>query len=110
MELLTSLTQVQCMHGSLAQVPAPANQKTEVVSGRVLVEGDVHMVMAPCPFMKGTQPSPCTRIEWQAGAVQVSVDGKPVLTRSSIGTCYGPDGSPQGLALIASTQTQVSGQ
>ena len=109
MELLTTLTQVQCMHGGMFQVPAPQNQQSEAVQGRVLVETDVHTAMAPCGFMRGMQPSPCVRIDWKAGAVQVTVGGAAALTRSSVGTCYAADGSPQGIALIASTQSQVSG-
>jgi len=109
MELLTTLTQVQCPHGGTFQVAMPQNQQSEAVEGRVLVETDVHTMMTPCGFMRGQQPSPCARIGWQAGAVQVTVGGTAALTRSSVGTCYSADGAPQGLALISSTQSQVSG-
>jgi len=109
MELLTTLTQVRCTHGGVFQVAAPRNQQTEAVQGLVLVESDVHTAMAPCAFMRGPQPSPCVRIEWQGGAVHVAAGGTAVLTRSSVGTCYAADGSPQGIAVVDGTQSQVSG-
>jgi hypothetical protein len=65
-------------------------------------------VVAGCSFMIGTKPSPCMRIEWSAGASSVTAGGTAVLTQSSVGKCMSPEGAPQGVAMVSSTQQSVS--
>jgi hypothetical protein len=104
--VLTTGSQVKCPHGGSA-ILTTANAKVRAASGYVLLQSDVHPV-AGCAFTIGTKPSPCIRIEWSAGAAQVSVGGQPPLVESSIGTCYSPESAPQGVALIVSAEPKVS--
>jgi|KBSSwiStaDraftv2_1062776.scaffolds.fasta_scaffold05606_13 hypothetical protein len=108
MNVLTTMSQIQCMHGALAQVLAPTQTAASATEGVVLVESDTHTVITPCPFMRGSDPSPCVLIEWSAGAGRVTASGDAVLTQSSIGTCRAADGSSQGAAIIGQTQTRAS--
>lgn len=100
--ILTTLSAVMCPHGGQA---TPASGSASVMADRTptLVETDTHVV-AGCPFTVGTKYSPCVRIEWSLGASRVTVGGVPVLTRSSLGTCYNGEGAPQGTAVIPTTQ------
>ena len=72
------------------------------------METDVHSV-AGCVFNVSGSPSPCVTVRWQAGATQVSINGTPVLTQSSVGLCYNAANAPQGSAVIANTQQKASG-
>jgi hypothetical protein len=104
--VLTTGSQIKCPHGGSA-ILFTANARVRGSSGYVLLETDVHPVVG-CAFTIGTKPSPCVRIEWKAGATQVSVDHRPALVESSIGTCYSPESAPQGLAVIVSAEPKVS--
>lgn len=110
--VLTTSSTVMCMHGGSA-VLTTANSKVMVDNTPALLESDIHSV-AGCPFQipigTGTKPSPCIRIEWSAGSVQMQVNGVGVLVRSSIGKCYSPEGAMQGVATIANTQMKTSAQ
>jgi hypothetical protein len=100
--VLTDRSQVRCAHGATAKV-VPVNTKVKAQQGNVLVASDVHFV-SNCPFMRGTQPSPCFRIQWSGAAAKVKVNNKGVLNNQSIGKCSAADGSPQGFATIVNTQ------
>lgn len=110
--ILTATSTVMCMHGGQA-VLTTSNTKLIIDGAPALLESDVHPV-AGCPFQipigAGTKPSPCVRIEWILGANQMKVDGVGVLVTSSIGKCLSPEGAPQGVANIASTQTKSTAQ
>jgi hypothetical protein len=106
--LLTTGSQVQCPHGGLATLTT-ANAKASASTGRVLLETDVHTV-AGCAFTIGPKPSPCIRIQWSAGAVKLAAGGTAVLLTTSIGTCYSPEGAPQGVALVAQAEPKASAQ
>src|SRR5437867_7889700 len=110
--ILTISSTVLCMHGGSA-ILTTANTKVMVDNVPALLESDVHSV-AGCPFQipvgAGTKPSPCIRIEWSGGAVQMQVIGAGVLTQSSVGKCFSPEGAVQGVATIANTQMKVSAQ
>jgi hypothetical protein len=99
--LLTEETQVQCTHGGLATVSS-GDDKATAEGSAVLTVDDMHQV-AGCAFMKGTEPSPCVRIQWQNPAQKVRAVGSAVLTSSSVGMCYAADGSPQGVAIVVAT-------
>jgi hypothetical protein len=101
---------VLCMHGGSA-ILTTSNSKLMVDNVLALLESDVHSV-AGCPFQipvgPGTKPSPCIRIEWSMGAMQMQVNGVGVLLQSSIGKCYSPEGAMQGVANIVNTQMKIS--
>jgi hypothetical protein len=111
-DILNISSTVMCTHGGSA-ILTTANSKVMVDNVPALLESDVHSV-AGCPFQipvgPGTKPSPCIRIEWSAGSTKFQVNGVGVLVKSSIGKCYSPEGSMQGMANIANTQMKVSAQ
>jgi hypothetical protein len=104
--VLTTGSQVKCPHGGSA-ILSTANARVRGRTGYVLLETDIHPV-AGCAFTIGTKPSPCVRIEWQAGAAQASVGRRSPLVESSVGTCYSPESAPQGVALIVSPEPKAS--
>jgi hypothetical protein len=106
--VLTTASTVMCAHGGQAYL-STSNSKVFAKGAPALLETDVHLVVpGTCPFTVGSKYSPCVRIEWSAGASKVDVDGTPVLTRSSVGKCFGAEGAVQGLATIKNTQREVS--
>jgi hypothetical protein len=107
-DLLTTASSIQCPHGGQATLTT-ANSRTSATAN-VLLETDVHIV-AGCTFtLPGPKPSPCVKIEWQAGATRAGVNGTPVLVKSSVGLCYSPENAPQGTAVIVNTQMKASAQ
>jgi hypothetical protein len=110
--VVTASSTVLCPHGGQALLTT-ANTEVAVDNTPALLESDVSAV-AGCPFQipvgVGTKPSPCIRIQWQAGAMQLQVNGVGVLVESSVGTCYSPEGAPQGVASIVATQTKLRAQ
>jgi hypothetical protein len=104
--VLTTASTVMCTHGGRATL-FTSNSKVFAQGAPALLETDVHPVVG-CPFTVGSKYSPCVRIEWSAGAGQAAVNGTPVLTRSSIGKCFGAEGAIQGVATIVNTQPKVS--
>lgn len=102
-QILTTASTIQCMHGGQATLTT-TNSRLTVDGAPALLETDIHPVVG-CPFtLPGPKYSPCVKIEWSAGASQVTVNGTPVLVRSSIGRCISAEGAPQGIAIIANTQ------
>lgn len=104
--VLTTASTVMCTHGGQGTL-STSNGKALAQGAPALLETDVHPVVG-CPFTIGPKYSPCVRIEWSAGSKQVAVNGTPVLTRSSVGKCFGAEGAVQGVATIANTQPKVS--
>ena len=106
--ILTTASSIMCPHGGQA-ILMTSNARSTADGAPALLQTDVHPV-AGCPFFIGLKPSPCIRIEWQAGAARATVDGTPVLVQSSIGLCYSPESAPQGVAVIVNTQMKASAQ
>lgn len=104
--ILTTASTIMCPHSGSA-ILSTANTKGFATNAPALLEMDVHPV-AGCPFTIGPKYSPCIRIEWSAGAGKVTVNGTPVLVKSSIGKCINPEGAPQGVAIIVNTQIKAS--
>jgi hypothetical protein len=105
-DVLTTASTVMCMHGGQATLTT-SNSKVLAQGAPVLLETDVHPVVG-CPFTVGPKYSPCVRIEWSSGSQQMSVGGTAVLTRSSVGKCYGAEGAEQGVATVVNTQPKAS--
>jgi hypothetical protein len=106
-QILTIASTIQCMHGGTV-ILATSNSKFGA-GAFALLESDVHVV-AGCPFTVGPKYSPCVQVEWTAGAAKVKVQGAAVLVQSSVGKCISAEGAPQGVAIIANTQTKGSAQ
>lgn len=106
--LLTIASTIMCPHGGQA-ILFTSNARTTADGAPVLLESDVHAVVG-CPFTIGPKYSPCVQIAWSGGAAKAAVDGVPALVQSSIGLCKSPEGAPQGVAVISSTQAKVAAQ
>lgn len=107
--ILTTASTIMCPHGGTA-IPATSNTSLTVGGAPALLQSDV-LAVAGCPFQipvgTGTKPSPCVRIEWQAGTTRVTPG---VLVQSSVGLCYSPEGAPQGTAVVANASPRASAQ
>lgn len=106
--LLTIASTIMCPHGGQA-ILFTANVRATADGAPVLLETDVHPVVG-CPFTIGLKYSPCVQIRWSGGAARAGINGVPALVQSSIGLCLSPEGAPQGVATIASTQLKVAAQ
>jgi hypothetical protein len=104
-EILTTASTVKCMHGGTA-ILLTTNTRVRAAGAFALLETDVHPVVG-CPFTVGPKYSPCVRIEWTAGASQLTVGAK-VLLRSSVGKCLNAENAPQGVAIVAAVQPKVT--
>ena len=98
---------IQCPHGGTVN-PVPTNFKVRINGAPALLVSDLFLV-AGCPFMIGTKPSPCITVEWQSLANKVKVNGTAVLLQSSIGLCKSPEQAVQGVAIVSGAQTKVNG-
>lgn len=104
--ILTTTSQVKCMHGGTATLTT-SNAKLKIEGSPALLESDIHPV-AGCTFtLPNGKPQPCIRIEWTAGAVTCKVDGTKVLIKTSIGKCISAEGATQGIAIVGQTQTKA---
>lgn len=104
---LTTTSTILCPHGARATL-LTQNARVFALRSPLLLESDIHLVVA-CPFtLPGGKPSPCVRIEWSAGSPQTSVNRTAPLLKNSIGKCYSPENVIQGVATIVSTQNKVS--
>jgi hypothetical protein len=103
---LTTMSTIMCPHGGQALL---ITTQAQALADRalVLLETDIHTVVG-CPFTVGQKYSPCVRIEWSAGATNVTVNGTATLTQTSIGQCFNAEGAVQGVATIVSTQQEAS--
>jgi hypothetical protein len=105
--LLTTSSTILCAHGGQA-IPLTSNGTVAAGGAPVLLESDVHAVVG-CPFTIGPKYSPCVRIEWSLGAPSIGIGGTAPLVQSSVGTCLGAEGAPQGVAMISQTQAKAAG-
>lgn len=96
--VLTTASQVTCMHGGQV-ILTTANGQMTVNGSPALLQTDIHQV-AGCPFVIGLVPSPCIQVMWQSGAATMKVNEVAVLTQASIGLCQSAAGAPQGVAIV----------
>jgi hypothetical protein len=102
---LTTASSIMCPHGGQV-ILVTSNTQSSAGHTPMLLQSDQHMI-AGCPFVVGVVYMPCVTIQWQAPAVQVTVNGTGVLTQSSVGLCLNAAGAPQGTAIVVNTQMQV---
>ena len=95
---------VLCAHAGQAQPTSP-NPRVRV-GGQLVVTQPAPYVVAGCPFVAGTVPSPCVTAQWVTAATRVRAGGLPVLLQDSQAICA-PNGTP---LTIAMTQVRVRGQ
>ncbi len=101
--LLTTASRILCPHGGMLVLKT--SNTTTSAGAKVLLESDVHEVRN-CPFTIGTKYTPCKTVSWKTGG-SVTVGGKKVLVRSSIGQCKSGENVIQGIAVIATTQLRA---
>lgn len=105
--LLNTASTLMCPHGGTVQIIS-ANTRTQVGGGFAALASDT-FVIAGCPFMIGTVPSPCVQVTWVQPAARSSVGGTPTLTEASVGLCAAATQAVQGPVSIVAAQSQVSG-
>ena len=101
--LLHAGATVLCAHAGQAQPTVP-NPRV-LVGGQPTVTQPNPYVVAGCPFVAGTVPSPCVTAQWVTGATRILSNGMPLLLFDSQAICA-PNGTP---LLILITQTRVTG-
>jgi hypothetical protein len=101
--------------GAVAMCPHAGQVQTISSNTRVLVSGmpvatfaDTYLV-AGCPFMAGTKPQPCIKVQWMTPATRVMVNGQPAILQTSTGLCQSAEQIPQGPPIVVNTQTRVIG-
>lgn len=105
--LLTSTSVATCPHGGQVTF-VPTQSRVLADSAPVLLATDQALV-AGCPFVVGTVPSPCLTVQWLTAATRVTVANTPVLLSTSTGMCLSPAAAPQGPVLLSSFQQRVQG-
>jgi hypothetical protein len=104
---LTTSSTILCPHGGRANL-LTANTKVFANGSPVLLESDIHPVIA-CPFtLPNGKPSPCIRIEWSAGSTKTTANSTAPLLKNSIGKCYSAENLIQGVATIVNAQMKAS--
>ena len=94
-----------CPHGGQANV---ITTNTRVKGGtRFLLRVTDTFIIAGCPFVIGTVPSPCITVRWLNESKKVKVTGAPVLLESSVGLCQSAAGVPQGILMKMGVQSNA---
>lgn len=101
--LLNTQTVIMCPHGGIV-THIPGTYTSYRVDGRLPMFLTDQYLIAGCPFLTYTA-SPCARVIWISGSVNLLVRGQPVLTSSSVGLCESASGIMYGPAIITNTQT-----
>ena len=101
--LLNTQTVIMCPHGGIV-THIPLTYTSYRVDGRRPMFLTDQYLIAGCSFFS-FMASPCSRIVWLSGSVNLIVNGQPVLTLSSVGLCQSASGIMQGPAIITYTQT-----
>jgi hypothetical protein len=106
-KLLTTAGVLTCPHGGTVQI---VSQNTVTKAAAPVALATDQFLIAGCPFVLGSAPHPCVRVEWQATARRVTVQGRAALTDASVGLCLAADNAPQGTVVISAPgQTKADG-
>ena len=106
-ELLHIGATILCPHGGQANATSGATRVT--LSGPPAITQAHMMLVAGCPFTSGSNPMPCTRIQWTVPAARITIEGSPALLSTSAALAIGPAG-PQGAPQMVVQQMRVGGQ
>ncbi len=104
---LTTSSVLMCPHGGSVQIIG-TNMRAKA-SDPLATASDTFIV-AGCPFVIGTAPHPCVKVQWIVSSSRCKAGGNPLLTQQSVGMCVAGDQAPQGTVQVVSTQSKVSGQ
>ena len=105
--LLNADSTLMCPHGGTVQIIS-SNTHTQVGGAFAALASDT-FIIAGCPFMLGTVPSPCVQVNWVQPAARSQVGGNATLTEASVGLCVAATQAPQGTVMIVAAQPQVGG-
>jgi hypothetical protein len=105
--ILNTSSSMMCPHGGT--VSAVSSNTVANVAGAPILRGSDTFTIAGCPFMMGTTPHPCMRVQWTVTATMHKAAGELALTADSVGLCLAADSAPQGTVQITNTQTNGKG-
>lgn len=106
-ELLHIGATILCPHSGQAQ--ASSGSMRVSVSNQPALNASHMLMIAGCPFTSGSNPMPCTSVQWTTMATRVTIEGSPALLSTGSGLCLGPSG-PQGSPQMVTQQMRVTGQ
>lgn len=105
--MLTPASVMMCPHGGTVQ--AVSSNSTVLAQGMPILRSSDTFIIAGCAFVVGVVPHPCVTVQWVQPAARSTISD-PTLTQASMGLCQAADQSVQGMVIISSTQTAVTGQ
>jgi hypothetical protein len=106
-DFLTMTTTMSCPHGGT--VTASTSNTKVKADGEFVLRSTDTFTIGGCSYMRGNQPNPCVRVQWDVHAERHTSDRDPSLTKESVGLCLDGSGGTQGTVDIASTQTRGAG-
>ncbi len=101
--LLNTQTVIMCPHGGIV-THIPLTYTSYRVDGRPPMLLTDQYLISGCPFFS-FMASPCFRVLWISGSVNLIIRGVPALTLSSVGLCQSASGIMQGPVIMTYTQT-----
>jgi hypothetical protein len=104
---LTMTTTMTCPHGGSVR-PATSNTKVKA-DGQFVLRSTDTFTIAGCPYVRGTTPNPCVRVQWDVHCERHTSHSDPSLTQESVGNCLDGSGGMQGTVVIASPQPRGAG-
>ncbi len=104
---LTTTSVLLCPHGGTVTI-STSNSRV-MAEGNPVVRSTDTSTIAGCPYVLGTTPSPCVRVQWDVHAEHHTSQGDPSLTLDSVGFCLSATGGTQGTVVISSTQSRGAG-
>lgn len=105
--LLNVSSVMMCPHGGTVQAVS-SNARVKAAGDFVLRQSDTFTI-AGCPFVIGTVPHPCVRVQWVQPAARSKAVSDFTLTAQSVGLCLAADQAPQGTVMITATQPRAVG-
>lgn len=101
---LTTSAVMMCPHGGTVT----GTTSRRVTAGAPMLTSTDTFTIAGCPFVTGSNPSPCVTVRWAVPDARVTLTGGFTLSTGSTGLCLAATQVPQGAVIITSTQPRVS--
>jgi hypothetical protein len=99
--------QAMCPHGG--QISTTSSNTRVKAGGQFLATSADTCLIAGCPFVSGTNPHPCVKVQWLVPALRVKINGNPALLQTSTALCLAADQVPQGPPQVTVAQKRVKG-
>ena len=97
--LINSGSTLLCPHGGSVRIAATGYSARQL-DGSIPAKATDAFTISGCPFVVGSRPSPCTRVNWIVTNAAEQIDGQPSLNAQSMGMCLSAFGGPQGPVTI----------